>query len=989
MPQRQGKALAIEQRQFSAEWIGRQLGLAERRRVTVLTCGIAGGRKAGSGHDPYARVTYEREIRQAVKERGGHVVWQSGVELTACWGLPRAGEDHVRLAVGAALRIAELSRPDMPIGCAVETGLIVAGPNAAERGSLELAGRVYQGSRELLGKTEPGWVVVSDAFRLLAERSFDLAPLPRTPLPRCWRVICPRSCVDHRDHRHGPDPSFVGHIAERQMLDQVWLRIVDGQPQCVSISGEAGIGKSRLLRYLKQKVRAARARWIGFDCLPETRRAPLHAVRQGLRGQMADPAAGLKEFISDLGTPDRKLMQLLLEHCGEVIDGAFGVEGSRQERILALVLDWISAMATKGPVVLAFEDVHWADRGSLDFIAKVGDRLGELGQVCLIWTSRDPELRGFSTVVGHERLALARLSYEETQQLLACSEFGSGLPPATRQQIAVRSEGIPLFALELARLLANSNSEEEDRLDLILEPGPLNTVLSARLDALGGLKALAQSAAVIGRQFDAEVLALVLQMDRSRLIDDLHELVGLGILECIPRRKEPTLFRFAHTLLRDAAYASVVEGQRRELHRRTAEVLSQGRHAPEQGPEIVAGHYAVAGDCKGAFAWWFKAGLRAAEMSSTRAAVHHLSQALAARRQDPSAGSLQEEIEVLRLLGVQLASLKGNGAQEAVDAFQHCFDLSREVSGPEGDFDALWALHACFLVRGEIGRALQIGERLTASADRDGTEERRLRAHRMQGLAKLLSGQLGESFAHYRLVLDLYDEARHAVFRFRHASDQGALARAHLAWGEAIAGRLDSSARNADAALALSSRLRHPHTSAHVLCVLAARAQTLGEQQTASALAFAGRTIAERHEFPYWLAWADIILGWSQGAEGADGQDAAGIGQIEKAIRAYRRTGAAQALPYALLLVAEAALASNRPRRALSAAAEGWQLAWQHGLMLYASELLRVRAVAELRLGSDPAQVAQLAAQAERLAIQQGANTFSSRLAGFRIHPTA
>src|SRR5690606_25985000 len=176
---------------------------------------------------------------------------------------------------------------------------------------------------------------------------------------------------------------------------------------------------------------------------------------------------------------------------------------------------------------------------------------------------------------------------------------------------------------------------------------------------------------------------------------------------------------------------------------------------------------------------------------------------------------------------------------------------------------------------------------------------------------------------------------------------------------------LDSSIQTGEAALAPSSRLPHPHTSAHVLRVLAALAQTPGDQATASALAYAGRTIAERHEFPYWVAWADIILGWSQRQAGDLGYEEA-IQQIENAIRAYRRTGAAQALPYALLLLADVALAYDRPHRALSAVTEGWQLAERYGLMLYASELLRIRAVAELRSGSDLSDVSKTLEQAEQ-----------------------
>ena len=166
-----------------------------------------------------------------------------------------------------------------------------------------------------------------------------------------------------------------------------------------------------------------------------------------------------------------------------------------------------------------------------------------------------------------------------------------------------------------------------------------------------------------------------------------------------------------------------------------------------------------------------------------------------------------------------------------------------------------------------------------------------MRVHRMQGLAQMLAGRLDVAFSHYAVVLDLYSEARHASLRFQNASDQGAVAHAHMAWGKAIARCPKSSTHHAERALALASRLQHPHTSAHVMCVLAARAQTVGERHNASALAFAGKSLSQRYEFPYWLAWANIILGWAQVDRGGDG-----LAKIDAAIKSYARTGAQQAV---------------------------------------------------------------------------------------------
>jgi predicted ATPase len=465
-------------------------------------------------------------------------------------------------------------------------------------------------------------------------------------------------------------------------------------------------------------------------------------------------------------------------------------------------------------------------------------------------------------------------------------------------------------------------------------------------------------------------------MDRTQLADGLADLVDKGLFEWRPSGRRINIYRFSHALLRDAAYASILEFRRRDLHKGIAEILSQEpTREAEQSPEILAGHFTAANDQKGAFIWWSKAGWRAVRLSAPHRAIAYFRQALASLERDPAAGTAAEVAEVLRALGVQLAAVHGNAARDVIETFERCFDLSRNLPGPVA-FDAMWMLHSCHVARGDVAKAISIGDRLIATVERDGSEDQSMRAHFMQGLAKLLGGQLEEAFTHHRIVLGIYDETRHADLRFQHASDQGALVHAHLAWGEAIALAPDSSERHAELALELASRLQHPQTSAQVICVLAARAQTLGDRQNASALAFAGKALSERYEFPYWVAWADIILGWAQADRAKNG-----LAAIDRAIKAYLRTGAAQAIPYAMLLYGDAALELGLPRKALSAFYEGWQALQQHGLALYAAELLRMRARAEIQLGLDYEQVTATLGWARDVARGQKAQLFYHRAA--------
>jgi tetratricopeptide (TPR) repeat protein len=937
---------------FVRDWITRQIGGIERRRITFLVCRPA---------DPSApnSLTPYKELRRILEKKGGSVLDRPR-ELVACWGYPNAREDDPLRAVQAACELCSLTGAQ--IATIVDSALVSA-PTATDA-RIEFDDLISRAVRELGEVGSPGFVFATDAVRAMTDRHFTFASIGTIFERRVWRLIGTEKAAELTRKPRNP---LIGRTNEVRAIDEAWELVMGGRPACISICGEAGIGKSQLLRHLEQRARAAGALLLAVACRPEARHTPLHPLRQAFR--LLEDFSEDQPFRKTATCHDRQIIRAFIA----------GNCSPHQSRLQDLLLEEIRYRASGAPVLLAFEDLHWADQYTIDFVTQVGTRIHLLGPICLAWTSRHSAPFGFKTHARRTQLWLQRLSAPDIVRMLKLSIAGKSLAPALLRQIAKRSEGIPLFAQELARLCVEA-VDAPDELQPLLAPGPLNLVLSARLDSLGHLKPLAQAASVLGREFDVGTLAAVLRIDGIKLLVDLNELSRQGILELDQAGKVPR-FRFTHALLRDAAYASIIENRRKTLHGRVADVLTRDPAFAAQAPEVIAGHYEAAGDGRGAFVWWYKAGLRAAEHSSARAAVTHLKRALKARQQDRSAGTAQDEIEIHRLLGISVAALKGNGSAEAIALFERCLDLSRR-HGVEADFDALWALHSCYLVRGEMERALPIGDQLTATADHSGIDERRLRAHRMQGLAKLLAGRLEEALVHYRLVLELYDERLHAALRFRHASDQGALAYAHMAWAEAIAGHTENSARHALAALRLSSRLQHPHTSAHVLCILAARAHALGERGAASALAFAGKALGVRHEFPYWSAWADIILGWAHA-------DRAGLSPIQGAIEAYKNTGAIQALPFAFLLLAEAALASDQPRISLIAATEGWNVANRQGLMLYAPELLRVQAIAELRLGSETSIILDLIKRAAQLAAQQGAKTFFVRCAEFRLHPYA
>jgi len=348
-------------------------------------------------------------------------------------------------------------------------------------------------------------------------------------------------------------------------------------------------------------------------------------------------------------------------------------------------------------------------------------------------------------------------------------------------------------------------------------------------------------------------------------------------------------------------------------------------------------------------------------------------------REEAGSHDCAEELDLLRLLAPQLGQLHGIGAPDVVQTYRRAIELTAGLPNAEAnadtEFSLLWGLDGCHLVHGDLTAAARTGDRMAASAIARRSGDHLMLARRRNAIAQLLQGNVIASITLNVAVLAHYREDRHAKLRYTHLSDQRALALAYLAWSEAIAGLVAAAAKHSRMALRAAERLKHPYTSAHVLCKLATVAQTLGDPRAASALADAGQYLSNRHGFTYWVACADLVLGWCKGRR----SPAAGVSAIEQAIDRYLGTGSEQALPYAFVLLTESALAAGDPPKAAQALAECSRAVERLGIRLYAAEILRLRAETEAMLGSAQPYCTGLLDEAVRIATQQRALMFVTR----------
>ncbi|MFT5507029.1 MAG: tetratricopeptide (TPR) repeat protein [Hyphomicrobiaceae bacterium] len=480
--------------------------------------------------------------------------------------------------------------------------------------------------------------------------------------------------------------------------------------------------------------------------------------------------------------------------------------------------------------------------------------------------------------------------------------------------------------------------------------GPL--AWASRIDALDDLKPLIIAAAIVGRVFTLDLLARMLGMERQRLSVAIAALQAMALISEEPSSNNVERFSFIDEDLQRFAYDMVPPRERLRLHRRVAEVLSQNpADLAASPPDQVARHHRIANNPMQSRRWLGKAAWHAIATDDAAGAVTHLEEALA-QDADPTSVSASRR-SLLQLLGVQLALAKGNGSDDVFDVYQRSIATSEQLPylAWKQEIRSLWLAQSTHLVKGEVRAALTLGSLLLIHLQRqtDRSEHTlglRILVHRMHALALMLSGQLHQALEHYDMVIRDYDVERHASLRFAYGSDQLALAHAHRAWTLALGCRVQEVPTAIHQARRVCDRLNHPHTTAHAVSVVAITSLASGAYDEALFAAREARAIAVEFGFPYWVAWADVMLA----AVDAQEKPRTAYAKLEEAMAAYRATGASQLCPFVHSSLSAAALGGGQVELALQQADAGLALISQNGCILHRPKLLRCRARALFEL---------------------------------------
>jgi class 3 adenylate cyclase len=640
---------------------------AERRHLTVMFVDLVGSTALASRLDPEEMRevigAYQDTIAGEVLRFEGHVAKFMGDGVLAYFGWPRAHEDAAERAVRAGLAVTEaVARLRAPTGSSlatrigIATGLVVVGDLVGEAEAQEQAvvGETPNLAARLQALARPGDMLIAERTRRLVGSLFELEELPAAVLKglpepvSAYRVLGEGEAEGRFEAMHGTNLApLVGRAHELGLLFDRWERAREGEGQAVLLAGEPGIGKSRLVSAVRERLAHEPHTPLSYFCSPFHQTSALHPVIAQL-----ERAAG---FARDDDPPRRlaKLEALLAQATADVAGTApllaellsiptegryppLGLSPQRQkERTLEALLDQLAGLARHRPVLAVYEDVHWADPTTLELLDRAVDRAQALPLLVVV-TFR-PEFAPRWTGRGHVTLlTLSRLGRREGAVLVGRVAGGKALPAEVLEQIVAKTDGVPLFVEELTKAVLEAGLLREEGERYVLEgplpplaiPDTLQGSLLARLDRLGPMREVAQIGACIGRVFNHELLAAVAPLGDNELREALAQLCGAELIFCRGTPPETT-YAFKHALVQDAAYRSLLRGRRRQLHARIVEVLERDFPGTiEAEPEVLAQHCAQARLVGKAVGYWLKAGELAIRRSASAEAIAQLKKGL-------------------------------------------------------------------------------------------------------------------------------------------------------------------------------------------------------------------------------------------------------------------------------------------------------------------------------------------------------------------------
>jgi class 3 adenylate cyclase/predicted ATPase len=887
---------------------------AERRQLTVMFCDLVGSTDLSQKLDPEdmreVNRVYQDACKAAIERYDGYVARYMGDGVLAYFGYPQAHEDDAERAVHAGLGLVQVfSRlnadvsskqgVELRVRIGIETGLVVVGDLIGEGASQESAvvGETPNLAARLQGLAAPNTVVIGPGAYELAAGRFEYQDLGSKKVKgisepvRAWRVMALAVAESRFEASHkGRLAPLIGREHEIGLLLDRWQQAKEGDGQVVLLSGESGIGKSHIAQTLRDRTIPDRPIRLRYQCSPHHTNSALHPTIEQL-----ERAAQFSEKDSPTAKLDK--LEALLAQATQSVESVAPLfaalmsipAGGRytplemppdrqKEKTLEALAGQLNGLSHNRPVLLIFEDLHWADPTSLELLELIIEQ--SQGAAVLVLITFRPEFtppwKGRTHVTS---LTLNRFSRSLVTAMVKKVTGGKLLPDEVRDEIVERTDGVPLFVEELTKSILESGLVKEEPHRYVLTgplaavaiPATLHDSLMARLDRLGPVKEVAQCASVIGREFEYDLLTSVSTLSTVELHDALHQLVDAELVFRRGRSLQAS-YIFKHALVQDAAYESLLRSKRQRLHARVVAGLEDRfPERVEAEPELLAYHLTEADLTERAMAYWQKAGERAIERSAHMEAMTHLAKALELLATMPDTPERTDRELALQVhLGVVTSVTSGPGSRETERIYTRARELCRDAGDAKSLFPVLWGLWRGHMARGELSKAKHLADQLLDVAVSAQDSSQLVEAHHSEWTTLFYSGELTSVREHTDRGIAIYTPEQHGSLGFTYGGhDPGVCGLLFNAWGLWLLGYPDEALVRNREALDLAHELAGPSFLAHgaiwTMLLLQLR------RDAASLREHSGKymTAIEAESSPYDRGAAYILQGWSLAHEGA------------------------------------------------------------------------------------------------------------------------
>jgi class 3 adenylate cyclase/tetratricopeptide (TPR) repeat protein len=920
--------------------------IGERRHLTVMVCALTnhGGRTAFRDPDQWWALVaeYHRAVSQAIERYGGHVCQYRGDGLMAYFGWPEAHDNDAELAARAGLATLDAivrlnqvpAHPRFSSRIGIDSGAVVVRTSVGK--DVDIFGDSPIIAAGVQAAADPDTVfMTAETERLVAglfvveDRGVQVLKGVERPV-QLYRVIRPsgvRGRFEAAVAAGGLTP-FIGRDDELRALQGRWERALEGEGQVALVIGEAGIGKSRLVQRFREQIAGTPHTWVQATTREVFRNTPFYAVadmlqqnfHRGGNQKAEDRLAVIEASLAAAGVKVEEAMPLVAPLLELPLDDKYAplpmAPDQQRKRLLATLVAWTIGAAGTQPLLIAIEDLHWADPSTLELIQLLAEQCAT-ARLLLLYTAR-PEFRvPWPPRSNHMQIALGRLSSRHVHKIVRAVAAPAALSEETVTTVVKRTSGVPLFAEELTRaVLENGDS----MLTGGAIPRSLQDSLMARLDRLGRARQVIQVGSVIGSDFSYELLHAIDPIEEEELQLELRKLAEAELLYV--RGVAPdSSYQFKHALIRDAAYQALLKSTREDLHRRVARTIDERFPAiKEAQPEVLARHWSEAGETETAIAAWSQAGAIAQKRNAFREAQENYRQALALLSLLPQSNERDtRELSLQVELGSVVAAISGWSAADTASVYARARTLAERAGDAEA-VQVYLGLWSTALTRGELQPAFALAGQMIEIASGLDNASALVTAHWAQGLTRHYRGDLVGAHQHFLAAIEHYREDQfHDI-----PNDLGVTSRYFEGINAWHIGHIDQAVTFVDDAISLARRQNNPFALANALTVGSLQVHVLrGDFEGVIASADEAMRLSNASGFSLWNAICNINIGW---ARAQMGEAIAAVKQMREALAEFDRMSFYLSRTWFLCLLSESQRAAGELNNAFETVEQALQI---------------------------------------------------------------